>query len=92
MTLRPDAMEDFDRLFAASSPTIRAFPGCRHLALLSDVADPHVRTTYSIWDDEAALDGYRASDFFAGVWKRTKILFSAPAEAHSYRILDQFGA
>jgi quinol monooxygenase YgiN len=60
-------------------------PGCRHLELLEDLADPCVRVTYSLWDDEASLDAYRQSPYFASVWKRTKPLFAGPAVAHSYR-------
>ncbi|MEZ4700345.1 MAG: antibiotic biosynthesis monooxygenase [Rhodothermales bacterium] len=87
LTLQPDAVAAFDALFAATSPTIRAFPGCRHLELLADTSAPAIRTTYSLWADEASLEAYRSSDYFRSVWRQTKPLFAEPAVAHSYRSL-----
>jgi len=85
LSLRPDALEAFQELFAASCDTIRQFPGCMRLELLEDVEAPAVRTTYSLWESVEALDAYRQSAYFKSVWRQTKPMFAAPAVAHSYR-------
>ena len=87
MTFRPDRLDDFLALFRASAPRIRAFPGCRHLALLADERYPNILSTYSLWDDAEALDRYRASDLFRATWAETKPLFAAPPVAHSHHTL-----
>ena len=88
MTFRPDAVEEFlSDVFDPSAPRIRAFPGCRHLELWRDARFPNILTTFSHWDDEAALEAYRASDLFRSTWKRTTPLFAAPAVAHSHGVV-----
>ena len=86
LTLRPDAADEFLVLFGDSAPQIRAFPGCQHLDLWQDVRFPNIFTTHSRWDDEDALERYRQNSFFRTTWARTKPLFAAPPEAHSYRL------
>jgi quinol monooxygenase YgiN len=84
MTFRPDRVEDFlEGVFRPSAPRIRAFPGCRHLALWRDERFPNVLTTYSLWDDAGALAAYRASELFRSTWARTTPLFAAAPAAHS---------
>ena len=92
MTFRPDRLDDFLVLFRASAPKIRAFPGCRHLALLEDVRFPNILSTYSLWESEEALEHYRASDLFRATWAETKPLFAAPPVAHSQRSLIEVDA
>ncbi len=87
MTLRPDALEVFLERFDASSPQIRAFPGCRHLELWQHARHPHIVSTYSLWDDAAALEGYRRSTLFRTTWAEVKPLFAAPPEARSHTAL-----
>lgn len=88
MTFRPDRVDDFLKdIFEPSAPMIRAFPGCRHLELWQDARFPNILSTYSRWDDEAALERYRASELFQTTWARTTPLFAAPASAHSQVVL-----
>jgi quinol monooxygenase YgiN len=84
MTFRPDAVEAFLRIFDASAPQIRAFPGCLFLELWQDLAHPHLLTTHSHWEDAAALEHYRQSPLFIATWAETKRLFAAPPQAHSH--------
>ena len=86
MTFRPDALADFLAMFEQVAPQIRAFAGCRHLELWEDVRYPNILTTYSLWDDEAALDAYRHSALFSGTWAKTKRWFAAPTVAHSQTV------
>lgn len=91
MTFRPEALEAFLEIFDASAPQIRAFPGCHHLELWQDTRYPNILTTFSRWDDEAALDRYRHSDLFKTTWAKTKPLFAAPPRAFSQHVLRQIG-
>ena len=42
--------------------------------------------TYSHWDDKEALDNYRESDLFSGLWTKIKPMFGAKPEAWSHEI------
>ncbi|MBL7827443.1 MAG: antibiotic biosynthesis monooxygenase [Saprospiraceae bacterium] len=89
MTFRADAVEHFvAEVFEQSKAQIRAFPGCRHMELLRSTRHSNVLFTLSYWDDEQALDTYRASELFARTWERTKVLFEQRAEAWSMEVLD----
>ena len=86
MTFRPDRLDDFLAVFREARPRIAAAPGCRHLELWEDARFPNVMTTFSRWDDEAALDAYRRSEVFTSTWARTYPLFAAAPVAHSQRV------
>lgn len=83
MEFQPEKIEDFLAVFRASMSQIRNFPGVHHLELHRDANAPHVFYTYSIWEDEAALEAYRRSDLFKGVWAKTKVLFAGKPLAYS---------
>jgi heme-degrading monooxygenase HmoA len=83
MTFRPDEVENFLRVFESSKHKIRGFEGCNHLELLKDYTAPDIFSTYSIWDNEEALNRYRHSDLFKAVWAETKPLFSEKPVAFS---------
>ena len=87
MTFRPDRLDEFLALFRATSPQIRAFPGCGHLELWQDARFPNVLSTYSAWSDADALERYRQSDLFRTTWARTTPLFAAAPVAHSQTTL-----
>ncbi len=89
MTFREDAVEAFvSEVFENSKAQIRAFPGCRHMELLQHTQTSNVLFTLSYWDDEAALNGYRASELFGDTWEKTKALFAEKAEAWSTVVVD----
>lgn len=81
MTFALEHVGRFQELFDGWKARIRAFPGCRHLELLHDVADPRVFFTYSHWDTTTDLEAYRQSAVFSEVWPTVKPLFAAPTEA-----------
>lgn len=83
MEFRPDEVDHFLALFETVKRRIRSFPGCRELYLLRDDALVHVMFTYSVWDDAESLSNYRSSALFRDTWKATRVLFAAPAQAHS---------
>jgi len=61
-------------------------PGCYHVEMLQDTADPRHCFTYSIWKDQESLDLYRKSDLFGEVWPKTKLLFDDKPEAWSLEL------
>ncbi|MCY7360158.1 MAG: antibiotic biosynthesis monooxygenase [Rudanella sp.] len=83
MTFQEDKLDAFQQIFNNSKTHIRAFPGCRHLQLLSDLDHPSVRMTYSHWDSPEALENYRQSELFRTTWATTKVLFADKPVAFS---------
>ncbi|TAK42353.1 MAG: antibiotic biosynthesis monooxygenase [Saprospiraceae bacterium] len=90
MTFREDEVPAFHAIFEEVKPKIQALDGCLHLELLQDVGNPAVLFTFSIWENETALDAYRQSALFSATWKRTKALFAAKAEAWSVQVVGDF--
>lgn len=83
MTFREDEIDSFLEVFDASKNHIRNFPGCLGLTLLQTTNKPFQMSTFSIWENEEALDAYRHSDLFKGTWAKTKILFAEKPVAFS---------
>ena len=84
MTFRPEKTEDFLEIFRNSKVRIRAFEGCRHVELLQDLQQPHIYSTYSLWESEEHLNAYRRSALFGQVWPATKALFADKPQAWSH--------
>jgi quinol monooxygenase YgiN len=53
--------------------------------LLQDENDKNIFFTYSIWENDEALQAYRNSELFETTWAKTKILFAGKPEAWSTR-------
>ena len=83
MSFKEDQISAFIANFEANKEKIKAFPGCHHVELLQAKAHPNMFFTFSIWDGEEALDAYRHSELFKGIWKVTKLMFDAKPEAWS---------
>lgn len=81
MTFKKEHSQDFSLLFEQIKFKIARFEGCHQLQLLHNKHLPNVFFTYSIWEDEIALENYRNSDLFAETWKKTKSMFAEKAEA-----------
>ncbi len=88
MTFQENKLEAFQQIFDNSKAYIRAFPGCQHLELLSDLDSPNIRMTYSVWDGPDALENYRQSELFRTTWAATKVLFADKPIAFSAGQLD----
>ena len=76
LTFQEDKFDDFLKIFEASKSKIRNFQGCHHVELLHAHSPKNVFFTFSIWENEAALENYRHSDLFRTTWAQTKVLFS----------------
>ncbi len=83
MRFREDKIEAFLNNFEEVKHHIRNFEGNRFLELYQDKNDQRIFFTYSYWENEEALENYRKSDLFDGVWSYTKTLFSDKPEAWS---------
>lgn len=87
LTFQPELVEDFLAIFDANSQQIRHFPGCQHLELWRcPPPKENIFFTYSLWDNEAALDHYRHSELFQTTWSTTSRLFAGKAEAWSFSV------
>ena len=80
MTFKEDTIADFLKLFEERKERIKANRGCVHLEMLQEKAGGLICFTYSIWEDEPALEAYRQSPFFKDTWAATKKLFAERAE------------
>jgi len=83
MVFREDDIPIFLQLFEERKATILNFDGCRHVELWQSISGNGIYFTYSIWENEAALEAYRHSDFFRETWTQTKNLFREKATAWS---------
>lgn len=83
MTFEPKKVPEFLANFEKNKNSIRNFKGCHKLSLLKGLKDENVYFTYSWWDNDEALNNYRNSDLFKGVWSKTKVLFIDKPEAWS---------
>ena len=83
MRFHEDKIEAFLNNFEEVKHHIRNFEGNRFLELYQDKNDKRIFFTYSYWENEEALENYRKSDLFNGVWTYTKSLFSEKPEAWS---------
>lgn len=85
MSFHPDKVDDFVLVFKENRQRIASFEGCSSLELLQDVNRENIFFTYSVWDNENALEKYRNSELFESVWQKTKALFNDKPEAWSVK-------
>lgn len=83
MTFKKENIASFEQIFSKAKNKIRSFHGCTFLELYQDTLDPSVFFTYSHWNSQKDLEGYRNSDLFRSVWSKTKLLFAQKPEAWS---------
>ncbi|MFL2663860.1 MAG: putative quinol monooxygenase [Crocinitomicaceae bacterium] len=86
LTFKEEALSEFYREFETHKNNIASFPGCRGMKLLKGIDNPTVIMTYSHWDDKEALNKYRESDLFSGLWTKIKPMFGNKPEAWSHEI------
>ena len=81
LTFRKNEIEAFEKIFEESKNKIKAREGCLHVELLQSADSPNIFFTFSLWENEKALDNYRHSELFITTWAKTKVLFSEKATA-----------
>lgn len=89
MTFQPERVDDFLENFEKNKKHIRTFEGCNRLELLKEEGRDDVYFTYSYWDNLEALENYRHSQLFKGVWSFTKALFADKPQAWSLQSIDK---
>ncbi|MCB9196974.1 MAG: antibiotic biosynthesis monooxygenase [Flavobacteriales bacterium] len=85
LTILPEKMDEFERIFVKNQNHISNFPGCYGVKVLQEINYPNIYFTYSTWESEEAINNYRKSDLFGSIWPNTKKLFLAKPEAWSLR-------
>ncbi len=83
MSFKNENVDDFLVIFNKNKEKIRNTNGCNLLELYRDKTNRNIFFTYSYWEAEQDLENYRNSNFFKGVWKKTKVLFNDRPEAWS---------
>lgn len=83
LNFQPQHVASFLQIFEESRVLIRGFEGCHGVRLMRDWDNPNVFFTLSQWESAEHLRHYRHSALFGATWARTKVLFAAPAVAHS---------
>lgn len=89
MEFKPEEVADFLNNFEKVKQQIRSFPGCQHLELYQDKNEANIFFTYSKWSSEDALEAYRSSELFRGVWATTKVKFRSKPQAWSVDCLHR---
>ena len=83
MKFKPEKVADFLENFNASQQHIKDFEGCLFLELLASEEENGVFFTHSHWVNDEALQRYRNSSLFKGIWSKTKPMFEQKAKAWS---------
>ena len=83
MEFEKEHIATFLNNFELIKDQIRSFPGCLFLELWQDKTDQTICFTHSKWANEVALENYRHSELFKGVWATTKPMFRSKAQAWS---------
>lgn len=81
LTFQEDRIADFLAFFDTINTRVSTFENCYGMRLMQEKSNPHVVFTYSLWQSEDALNVYRDSELFQGVWSTIKPWFGAKAEA-----------
>ena len=83
LTFQEEKVKDFLAYFDKINTRVSNFENCYGMRLLQDIHHPNIIFTYSNWKDENALNNYRDSDLFGGVWSTIKPWFGGKPEAWS---------
>ncbi len=86
LIIKEEDKELFKSLFKKNKPKIMSFEGCHHVELLEYKEEENIFFTFSIWDSEDALNNYRKSEVFKGIWATTKNMFDGKPEAWSVEV------
>lgn len=81
LTFQEGKIADFIAFFDTINTRVSTFENCYGMRLMQEKSNPHIVFTYSAWESEDALNKYRDSELFMGVWNTIKPWFAAKAEA-----------
>lgn len=83
LSFKNENLPIFKLIWAESKTKIADFDGCHFVEMLQSKNPQNICFTYSVWDNEDALNKYRHSELFKQTWAKTKILFNDKPEAWS---------
>ena len=83
LTFKEEFIPQFKSIWEESRALIAAFDGCHFVEMFQSKNPTNICFTYSIWDNEDALNAYRHSELFQRTWAKTKVLFDGKPEAWS---------
>ena len=83
LQFKEEKVNDFLLHFETVKWEVASFIGCKGMKLLQDLKNPCIIMTYSVWDDEEALENYKNSALFDSIWQNIKVWFDAKPEAWS---------
>ncbi len=88
MTVCPEELEAFRRVYEEVAPSVRSFPGCLYLTFWEGVTPGEVATC-SVWTSPSALEAYRSSAVFRRNWSRLKRFFIKRARVFSFYVPEE---
>jgi heme-degrading monooxygenase HmoA len=83
LSIADEFIEEFRSTFKNNRERISSFPGCEEVRLVFDVNQPNIHFTISIWHSTVAIENYRKSEIFQGIWSTVKPWFDDKPEAWS---------
>lgn len=89
LSIQRNKRTEFIDLFHENQHQISSFKGCISVELVQDVNANNIFFTYSLWENENALNNYRKSTLFKGIWSETKTFFSDKPEAWSLKSITK---
>lgn len=81
LTFQEERIADFIAFFDTINTRVSTFENCYGMRLMQEKRKANVVFTYSLWESEEALNKYRDSELFQGVWSTIKPWFGERAEA-----------
>jgi len=81
LTFKEEYIPQFMSIWEESRAQIAAFEGCHFVEMFQSKNPSNICFTYSIWEEEDALNTYRHSELFQKTWAKTKVLFDGKPEA-----------
>ena len=89
MSFKQEKVNEFLAMFDEVKHKIRNQEGCSHLELQQYYYHKNIYSTYSIWENDKALNSYRNSELFKSVWGKTRSMFEEKPIAFSSRIVEK---
>lgn len=83
LTIDNKHIVDFRQIFKENHSGISSFEGCKEVKLVFDVNNPNIHFTLSIWENIDAIEKYRQSELFKGIWATVKPWFADKPQAWS---------
>lgn len=83
LSIADEYIVQFRTTFRENHERISNFPGCEEVRLVFDVNQPNIHFTISLWQTTNAIENYRQSALFRGIWATVKPWFNAKPEAWS---------